>query len=199
MQYLKEEIKNKIIAAALKEFNEKGFSGASMRAIANNAGVAIGNVYRYFENKDELFNQIMEPAFKEFTALIFDERYAYDLSGNLQSIAEDIVDKIMEVYRRCGTELLILLDKSSGSKFQNIKEDLIILIDKRIKKEILPQLLDKGIRIEDDFIFYVAATTVVEGIFTILKKYTDEAGIKRIMSQLLMLYLNYPDLIEKGR
>ncbi|MCX7667930.1 MAG: FGGY family carbohydrate kinase, partial [Atribacterota bacterium] len=49
---IKEEIKSAIISSALKEFYEKGFLDASMREIAKNSNVAIGNMYRYFKNKE---------------------------------------------------------------------------------------------------------------------------------------------------
>lgn len=200
MQYLKEEIKKRIVLAALNEFNEKGFSGASVKQIARNAGVAIGNIYRYFDSKDELFNYIMEPVYGQFIALIFDEYETVDSSKNIMPIIKYIVAKIMEVYEKYGTEFLILLDKSKGSKYQNIREDLILLVDSRLKKEILPRLAEEGVVIEDELILYVVASTFVEGIFTILRKCADDnERIKNLMSQLLILYLNYTDIIEKSK
>jgi len=200
LQYLKEEIKKRIVLAALNEFNEKGFSGASVKQIARNAGVAIGNIYRYFDSKDELFNYIMEPVYGQFIALIFDEYETVDSSKNIMPIIKYIVAKIMEVYEKYGTEFLILLDKSKGSKYQNIREDLILLVDSRLKKEILPRLAEEGVVIEDELILYVVASTFVEGIFTILRKCADDnERIKNLMSQLLILYLNYTDIIEKSK
>ena len=37
MQYLKKEIKDRILASAVDEFKEHGFANASLRNIANNA------------------------------------------------------------------------------------------------------------------------------------------------------------------
>ena len=61
MQFLKDEVRNAIVAAALSEFMEKGYGGASMRSIASSAGITAGNIYRYFVTKDSLFNAIMDP------------------------------------------------------------------------------------------------------------------------------------------
>ena len=44
MQILKDNIRNKILAAASTEFNDKGFENASMRKIAAKAGITPGNV-----------------------------------------------------------------------------------------------------------------------------------------------------------
>ncbi|MDP1758061.1 MAG: helix-turn-helix domain-containing protein, partial [Pseudohongiella sp.] len=44
-----------ILRAALAEFSHNGFSGASVRTIAQEAGVAHGLIRHYFLSKDELF------------------------------------------------------------------------------------------------------------------------------------------------
>jgi len=50
--------KQVILEAALHEFSEKGFNGASTRSIANCAGVAHGLMYYYFKDKKTLFLQL---------------------------------------------------------------------------------------------------------------------------------------------
>lgn len=51
----------KIQQAALAEFLDKGFLGASLRQIVKNAGVTTGAFYGYFSSKEALFNSIVEP------------------------------------------------------------------------------------------------------------------------------------------
>ena len=52
---------NKIQKAALKEFLDKGFLGASLRQIVKDAGVTTGAFYGYFSSKEALFASIVEP------------------------------------------------------------------------------------------------------------------------------------------
>ena len=47
--------------AALTEFLDKGFLGASLRQIVKNAGVTTGALYGYFSSKEALFASIVEP------------------------------------------------------------------------------------------------------------------------------------------
>ena len=47
--------------AALTEFLDKGFQGASLRQIVKNAGVTTGAFYGYFSSKEALFNALVEP------------------------------------------------------------------------------------------------------------------------------------------
>ena len=51
----------KIQEAALGEFLDKGFLGASLRQIVKNAGVTTGAFYGYFSSKEALFNALVEP------------------------------------------------------------------------------------------------------------------------------------------
>jgi len=50
--------RNEIVQAALELIAEQGFHGAPMAMIAEKSGVAVGTIYRYFENKDVLINAL---------------------------------------------------------------------------------------------------------------------------------------------
>lgn len=54
----KPDKRDEIVQAALELITEKGFHGAPMSMIAEKSGVAVGTIYRYFENKDVLINTL---------------------------------------------------------------------------------------------------------------------------------------------
>ena len=54
------EKRTAIMEAALDLFTERGFHGAPTSLIAERAGVGVGTIYRYFENKEELIRSIYE-------------------------------------------------------------------------------------------------------------------------------------------
>ena len=54
----KSDKRDDIIRAALELIAEFGFHGAPMALIAERAGVGAGTIYRYFENKDVLINEL---------------------------------------------------------------------------------------------------------------------------------------------
>src|SRR5262245_2966127 len=60
-QYLKDEVQARIEAAALRVFATRGYEAASMALMAREAGVATGNLYRYFEDKQALFEAVIPP------------------------------------------------------------------------------------------------------------------------------------------
>lgn len=57
------QTKQKILAAARKEFLENGFRSASLRKIVKEAGVTTGALYGYYPNKEALFSDLVgDPA-----------------------------------------------------------------------------------------------------------------------------------------
>lgn len=74
------ETKSRILEAALALFEEGGYEKATMRAIAERAGVAASNAYYYFRSKEELVQAfyarthqehllLVEPALEQETSL----------------------------------------------------------------------------------------------------------------------------------
>ena len=59
MKVKDESINAKLLECAKAEFMEKGFADASMRTIAERAGVTTGMLYSRFADKDEMFRSIV--------------------------------------------------------------------------------------------------------------------------------------------
>jgi len=57
---LAEDKKDRVIDAAINEFSTRSYHKARITAIADNAGIAKGSFYQYFENKKDLFKYIIE-------------------------------------------------------------------------------------------------------------------------------------------
>lgn len=69
-QVLKEEVRNRILAAATAEFFEKGFDGSSLRSISKIAGITPGNLYRYFECKDSLYESVVGDSYNKLSLIL---------------------------------------------------------------------------------------------------------------------------------
>ena len=93
MQYLKKDIRDRILASAVIEFKEQGYADASIRNIANNAEISLGNVYRYFTNKEALYFAVIDP-FMESVKTFVNE---IDFSKNsMKEISESMIEFIMQ-------------------------------------------------------------------------------------------------------
>ncbi len=63
----KQDRERRIIAAARRLFDRKGYADTAMEEIAERAGLAVGTLYNYFPSKDELLLAILR---RETDALI---------------------------------------------------------------------------------------------------------------------------------
>lgn len=59
-QFLKEDIRDRILQSAKKVFAKKGLQGSSMKEIAEKAGISVGNIYRYYRGKEELHQAVVD-------------------------------------------------------------------------------------------------------------------------------------------
>jgi AcrR family transcriptional regulator len=61
-----EQTRQRILEAALARFQKRGFTETTMRDIANDAGVALGAAYYYFDSKDAIVMAFYERAQQEW-------------------------------------------------------------------------------------------------------------------------------------
>ncbi|MEJ8566204.1 TetR/AcrR family transcriptional regulator [Elongatibacter sediminis] len=64
-QVRKEEVRNRILDSALVLFEEKGYLGTTLNAIAKHSNTSIGSIYVYFNSKVELFFELYGPWLKK--------------------------------------------------------------------------------------------------------------------------------------
>lgn len=61
-----EEMKEKIYDAAGIIFSKKGYYQANMKHIAKEADMAVGTIYNYFDNKEDLMSSLLKDKFREY-------------------------------------------------------------------------------------------------------------------------------------
>jgi AcrR family transcriptional regulator len=83
-----------ILAAAAKVFPKRGFEGAQVPDIARAAGVSVGIVYRYFDDKREIFLEMLEShlnaARAEVTARLSPDHF-------VGALPEDAIARVVSV------------------------------------------------------------------------------------------------------
>jgi AcrR family transcriptional regulator len=185
MQYKKEEIFNKILSAAEEEFEKNGYIGASMKNIARISNVPIGNIYRYFSSKSVLFDAVAGPVYENAPkAVVKIYEKAIEENYKIRDFAKDIANSIMEVYSKCSRQLIILVYKSDGTKYNDFKDIIYNLTTQLIKKE----LFDKDDE-TDKIISEVVSKGFLNGLFEILKS-SDKNNVKELIERLIRFYFN---------
>lgn len=69
-QVKKEEVREAILASALRLFSKKGYARTTLEEIARGAGVSTANVYVYFRSKLEILYAIYDPWMRERLTLL---------------------------------------------------------------------------------------------------------------------------------
>ncbi len=54
------EKRDRILSVATTEFANNGFENTSIHQIAKKADISVGSIYKYFENKEELFSMVVK-------------------------------------------------------------------------------------------------------------------------------------------
>ena len=120
-QKLKEETRQAIIAAAKEEFREKGYENASMRSIAEKADITAGNIYRYFQNKEELSRRIIAETSEDIDSILNSIRLSsfsmqprvFNMKteqSDLNKMMDELTVKLVALYFNKRSELNIFLN-----------------------------------------------------------------------------------------
>ena len=189
MQFKKEEIKGKIIDVARNAFYDKGFEKTSMRHIARSAGVSVSNVYTYFKDKEELFDEIVNPFYQYLSRLI--HNLTHDASGEEFS-AEYVSSVITEVggmVKKNRIELNILLDGSCGTRYENSKHELITTFEEHFIEHARSENTETVKGTGEIFIFHLIASHLVEAMLEISRHYAGDEWMDNTIKALIAYHL----------
>lgn len=161
-QILKDNLKEQIVDSAINDLYENGYQGASMRRIADKANMTVGNLYRYFKNKDDLVNYIIEPVLDKINGVLMkNTNQSFDLVDNHFDINklsyeefyktfDDIAIELCHLYREHPRVFIIVMKSPAiNEKFLNwfvdiIKEYITFRIDAKVdsrnKLEVLSRM-----------------------------------------------------------
>ncbi|MDF2523478.1 MAG: hypothetical protein K0R31_1119 [Clostridiales bacterium] len=196
MQVLKEEVRKTIHQAALVEFYEKGFKEASMRSIAERGEMTVGNLYRYFKSKEDLFYDVISPAYHKIVALTEAENLDLKHPEEGHRFIEYIANQLIAINRAHRAELLILMEGSEGTRFEEGLQEITTLLVNKFNQNIFPWLKkNDSANEEDDFFVHVLATNIIEGMKYIMKHCEDELKMGRLIQR--FIYYHFHDILKR--
>jgi AcrR family transcriptional regulator len=130
VQVLKESVRRDILSAAKEEFLKAGYSQTSMTKIAAKAKITPANIYRYFPNKDALFEELISPVLQRWQFLFEHmERnvmpQAYLLGVNVKKYDDALLAQEIAFVNANHDALYLLFFCVSGSKYEKYVEQLV--------------------------------------------------------------------------
>jgi len=152
-----EQTRALILETALEIFRERGYEETTMRALAERAGVSLGNAYHYFRSKEQLIQAFYGRTHEEHLAMcagaLDTER---DLKTRLLAVMRAKIDTIEPYHQFAGVLFKTAADPKShlnpfSSESSAVREESVALFaevvngsDARVHKDLrgeLPYLL----------------------------------------------------------
>lgn len=127
-QVLKDHVRGRIHAAALVEFAGRGVTATPMSAIARRAGMATGNLYRYYRSKEALLDAVIPPALlAEFAARLEGSvRALSHLSAGGPPVHDgDAGEELLRFFLAHRLQVVILLDRAAGTRYAAYGEQFV--------------------------------------------------------------------------
>ncbi len=130
-QVLKDEVRWRIAKAALRVFAAEGYEGATVAAIADQAGTAAGNIYRYHDSKEALFDAVVpERLVRRFRDLLKERLRAAGGAGDVRDLPEGhpyltASDALMDFAVEHRLELVIVLGGRGGARWEDVPEEVV--------------------------------------------------------------------------
>ena len=131
---------DKITAAAMQEFSDKGYTGASLRKIAKKADATVGAIQIRYKSKDELFASLLKPLLDGIESLFQSTKADYHMGAgadflpalklSMQHESAAILHLIFDYYE----EAVLLLCRSTGSSFEHYFDGIV---QSKIKESIV--------------------------------------------------------------
>jgi AcrR family transcriptional regulator len=133
-----------MLGAALELFSEKGFHNVSMHEIAKRAEFAIGTLYKFFKNKEDLYKALMMEKAEEHHRVLMGVLYE---ENDVLTVIEDYIVTKARLFADNLAIVRLYFAETRGASF-NIKagldQDIRKLYDKFITR--LASVFETGIR-----------------------------------------------------
>ena len=165
----------KIQEAALTEFLDKGFLGASLRQIVKNAGVTTGAFYGYFSSKEALFASIVEPHAKALMGKCMEAQTSFaelpeeQQPDHMGLESSDCVHWMVDYICQHREPVKLLLTRSEGTSYEHFVHNMVeVEVEYTLQYMEVLRHLGKDIPTLDKSLCHIIASGMMSGIFEIV-------------------------------
>ena len=165
----------KIQQAALEEFSEKGFLGASLRQIVKNAGVTTGAFYGYFSSKEALFASLVEPHAAALMGRFMEAQTGFadlpekEQPAHMGEASGDYVDWMVDYICDHREPVKLLLCRAEGTSYEHFVHNMVeVEVEYTLQYMEVLRRLGKDIPVLDKSLCHIIASGMFNGIFEIV-------------------------------
>lgn len=183
-QVLKEEIREKILKAALEEFYGRGYKSSAMRNIAEKAKIPTGLIYSYYKNKEALFDAVLRPVLYDWERVLTsgEENINKHRDTEIYGLSKAEIECLLNLFEH-RKEFIILIDKSDGTIYEHEKERFVQDIEDHLVKHRNDDTIDT-------VFIHIIANNFVDGLMQIMYHYQGKEWAVMILQKLSKMYLS---------
>ena len=185
----------KIQEAALTEFLDKGFLGASLRQIVKNAGVTTGAFYGYFSSKEALFNAIVEPHAAALMGRFMEAQTTFaelpekEQPEHMGLESGRCVDWMVDYICQHREPVKLLLTRAEGTSYEHFVHNMVeVEVEYTLQYMEVLRHLGKDIPTLDKSLCHIIASGMMGGIFEIVVHDMPREQALRDVDQLRAFY-----------
>lgn len=191
MQIRKEEIKTRILDAALETFAAKGFYDATMADIALAAGLSVGNLYLYYKNKADLLNSSITKEFIGELKELLSRKINLANGISLDNVKENhgymiVSEEFLTFLCEKRLKIVILLETSNKALFPGIKEESVKYLNdlfeqylKSIKSDFTPKEFS-----DIQPLIRIIYSSLIDSLVSVLKIYPNKDDLRLKLKKL---------------
>ena len=139
-----EEVKNRIIGAALNEFALYGVESARIKRIAENAGISKSNIFYYFKTKRNLYRAVIQEFLRRVSSQL---ELRLSRCGSFEQMLREIVYTHSTIISNSQSLIQILrreLAKPQNEMIRDISETILNSESRKVLKNMFEQEIRSG-------------------------------------------------------
>ena len=199
--------KQKIQAAALAEFLDKGFLGASLRQIVKNAGVTTGAFYGYFSSKEALFASIVEPHAAALMGRFMEAQISFaelpetEQPGHMGQESADYVHWMVDYICQNHEPVKLLLTKAEGTSYEHFVHNMVeVEVEYTLRYMEVLRRLGQNVPELSRSLCHIIASGMFNGMFEIVVHDMPREQAMRDVDQFRAFYTSgWLALMQSGR
>lgn len=177
MRIPNEKLAAELLEAGKKEFLALGFQGASMRSIAASLGVTTGALYRYYTDKEAMFDalvedpaKVLETSYREQQQNYADQSLQSQLDG-LPEISDGSAAWMMNYIYDHFDAFKLIACCSAGTRYEHYI-DTLIDIESESGRRLIDRMKEEGVPVQemDDELIHILSSALFNGMFETVRR-----------------------------
>ena len=147
------DTKERILAAALDMFSQKGYDGTNIRELTASLGLVKSSMYRHFESKEEIWNTLLDELIAYYDARFGSPAHLPPVPDSLEELVEmtmRMVDFTVHDERIIKTRKLLTIEQFRDDRARSLATRHFLTGLSEMFTPVFSGMMDKGLLRRDD-------------------------------------------------